>query len=56
LEVTDGQRIVWEYYNPYRAGEQRELIAAILDMEILPDDRMTLWLYESSTEIDFHAP
>jgi len=56
LEVTDGRRIVWEYYNPYRAGEQRELIAAILDMEILPDDQMTLWLHDSPTGIDFHTP
>ena len=56
LEVTDGKRIVWEYYNPYRAGKQRELIAAILDMEILPDNSMPLWLQDSPTGIDLHTP
>ncbi|MBU0741880.1 arylsulfotransferase family protein [bacterium] len=44
LEVTPDTRIVWEYYNPHRAGEERELIAAIPDMEILPDEAYPVWL------------
>ena len=46
LEVAPDGLIVWEYYNPYRAGQERELIAAILDMEILPDDWYPAWLVE----------
>ena len=44
FEVTPDRMIVWEYYNPFRAGEERELIAAILDMEILPEDAYPDWL------------
>ena len=55
LEVTHGGHVVWEYYNPYRAGEQRELIAAILDMEILPDNRDFTWLFDSPAKIDFQT-
>ncbi|HDL64421.1 MAG TPA: hypothetical protein ENH12_03425 [Proteobacteria bacterium] len=32
FEVMPDNKIVWEYINPYRAGEQKELIATLLDM------------------------
>ncbi len=44
LEVTPAGQIVWEYRNPRRTGRNNELIAAILDMVILPDDYSAEWL------------
>ena len=32
IEVTPEGEIVWEYLNPFRAGEKRELVAALLSM------------------------
>jgi hypothetical protein len=44
LEVTPEQVIVWEYRNPHRAGKENELIAAILEMIVLPEDFPRGWL------------
>ena len=44
LEVTPNLMIVWEYRNPHRAGKNNELIAAILDMVVLPEDFPLEWL------------
>jgi hypothetical protein len=38
LEVTPGLDIVWEFYCPYRAGEQDEFIANLLEVVRLPHD------------------
>ena len=38
LEVTADGRIVWEFYNPHRAGEQNELVAALFELVRLPPD------------------
>ena len=38
FEVMPDNKIVWEYINPYRAGEKKELIATLLDtIRISPD-------------------
>lgn len=38
LEVTPDGRVVWEYYNPHRAGERNELVAVLFEMQRLPPD------------------
>jgi hypothetical protein len=37
LEVTHGGRVVWEYYNPNRAGEHKELVAVLFEVVRLPE-------------------
>ena len=32
IEVTTDGDIVWEFYNPHRAGERNELIATLFEM------------------------
>lgn len=44
FEVTPDKRIVWEYYNPHRAGEHNELIATLFDVQRLPRDFPLGWL------------
>ncbi len=44
LEVTPLGDIVWEYYNPARAGDRNELIANLFEIERLPQDFPTDWL------------
>ena len=48
LEVTPDQVIVWEYRNPHRAGKDNELIAAILEMVVLPEEFPCDWLPDLS--------
>jgi hypothetical protein len=38
LEVTPDGRIVWEFYNPHRAGDRGELVAVLFEMVRLPPD------------------
>lgn len=38
LEVTRDGRVVWEFYNPNRAGERKELVAVLFEMLRLPED------------------
>ncbi|MEA2561237.1 MAG: hypothetical protein QOH06_2741 [Acidobacteriota bacterium] len=38
LEVTRGGRVVWEFHNPHRAGERKELVAVLFEMIRLPQD------------------
>jgi hypothetical protein len=38
IEVTADKRIVWEYDNPFRAGEKNELVATLYQAERLPAD------------------
>jgi outer membrane protein assembly factor BamB len=38
LEVAPSGRIVWELYNPHRAGDQGELVAVVFEMLRLPPD------------------
>jgi dipeptidyl aminopeptidase/acylaminoacyl peptidase len=44
FEVNDERRIVWEYYNPERAGDDDELIATLFDVVRLPPDFPVDWL------------
>jgi hypothetical protein len=44
FEVTPDGATVWEYVNPHRAGENAELIAALLDVVRLPPDFPTDWI------------
>jgi len=37
LEVTREGRVVWEFYNPHRAGEGKELVAVLFEMVRLPE-------------------
>lgn len=37
LEVTRDGRAVWEYYNPNRAGERKELVAVLFEVVRLPE-------------------
>lgn len=38
IEVTPEGRIVWELYNPHRAGERNELVAVLFEVVRLPPD------------------
>jgi len=44
FEVTPDREIVWEYYNPHRAGERDEFIATLFDLKRLPPDFPTDWV------------
>jgi hypothetical protein len=44
FEVTPNKRIVWEYVNPQRAGERRELIATLFEVVRLPKQFPVAWL------------
>jgi hypothetical protein len=38
VEVTRDGRVVWEFNNPHRAGERKELVAVLFEMIRLPRD------------------
>jgi hypothetical protein len=44
FEVTPSGEIVWEYYNPHRAGEDDQFIASLPELIRLPPDFPTDWL------------
>jgi hypothetical protein len=44
FEVKPDGSIVWEFFNPYHAGEKNELIAKIFDMQRLRPDFPTDWI------------
>jgi hypothetical protein len=44
FEVTPGGQIVWEYYNPARAGDDGELIATLFDVVRLDPGHVAGWL------------
>lgn len=48
FEVTPSGEIVWEFYNPHRAGDSREYIATLFQMTRLPADFPTGWAGESN--------
>ncbi len=47
FEVTRSGAIVWEFFNPYRSGENSELIAALYDV-IRLDSKQLDWLTRNS--------
>ncbi len=44
FEVTPNKKIVWEFYNPHRAGEHSDLIAVTYQMERINRDIILKWL------------
>lgn len=44
FEVTPDKQIVWEFYNPHRAGENNELIATLFDLVRIPSSSVDGWL------------
>ena len=49
IEVTPDKDVVWEFFNPNRAGDNNELIASLFHDERLPADFPLDWL-ESTVE------
>jgi hypothetical protein len=43
FELTPQGEIVWEFYNPFRAGENDEYIASLFDLVRLPSDFAQGW-------------
>jgi hypothetical protein len=43
FEVTPAGETVWEFVNPERAGEERELVASLLELVRLPPDFPSEW-------------
>lgn len=50
FEVTPQKKIVWEYYNPYRAGQNAELIATLFDVVRLGPKFPLGWIDEAGEE------
>lgn len=48
FEVDPGGDIVWEFFNPHRAGDQGDYIAAISEMVRLPASATKSWLNSKS--------
>jgi len=44
FELTADGQLVWEFYNPHRAGEQQEFIATLFEMLRLPETFDTGWM------------
>jgi len=44
LEITPEGTIVWEFYNPERAGDHRQYIATLFELLRLPPDLPTEWM------------
>ncbi len=44
FEVTTEGEIVWEFYNPQRAGDNNELIATLFDVVRVPTESVDSWL------------
>ena len=55
IEVTPDKDIVWEFYNPARAGENGQLIAALFEMERLPAGYDGSWLEPEGDEVGVAA-
>jgi outer membrane protein assembly factor BamB len=44
FELTPDKEIVWEYHNPYRAGEKNELVATLFEVVRLDPEVAKGWL------------
>lgn len=44
FEVNPEKEIVWEFYNPHRAGDDLELIATLFDVVRVPPENVDSWL------------
>ncbi len=49
FEVTPGNEIVWEFVNPFRAGEHKELVASLFDLVRIDENFFSgeIWLAET---------
>jgi hypothetical protein len=52
FEVTPDGRIVWEFYNPHRAGENGDYIASLFEVVRVPESYVADWLRSGSGEAD----
>jgi len=52
FEVTSDGKIVWEFHNPQRAGEDDRFVAALPEMIRLPADFAATWLDRSAVATD----
>ena len=43
IEISGDDEIVWEFYNPHRAGSNQELVATLFEVKRVSDDYFT-WL------------
>ncbi len=43
FELDGKKKVVWEYWNPHRAGEKNELVASLFGVERLPADFGKAW-------------
>lgn len=50
FEVTPEGKIVWEFFNPHRTGDNNELIAVLLKMNRLPADFPLGWLKKTTAQ------
>ena len=50
FEVTPEGKIVWEFFNPYRAGEENELIAALYDVVRYAHDQIDWLVLDATSE------
>ena len=48
IEVTADKTIVWEFYNPRRAGQENEFIACIFDLQRIPRAKLGAWVEDDS--------
>ena len=44
LEVTPAGAVVWAFHSPHRAGEERELVAVLFEVERLAAESVAAWL------------
>ena len=50
FEVTREKEVVWEFYNPHRAGENDEYIATLFELVRLPTGFGADWLDDPTPE------
>lgn len=50
FEITRKGDIVWEFYNPFRAGDESQYIATMMEMRRLPADFSPQWLDEGGPD------
>lgn len=48
IEVTPEKIVVWEFFNPHRAGEDDRYIASLFELIRLPPDYFARWLNDST--------
>jgi hypothetical protein len=44
FEITSGGEIVWEFFNPHRAGDEDQYIATLMEVVRLPEDFPLDWV------------